>query len=1096
VRSLRRKSLLFLAAASSMILSGAWGPARADEVAAEALPEGVKLVAVEVHPQAVRLTNRFDYAQLLLSATLESGDVIDVTRLAQIEPSELVEVSRRGLVRPRRDGSGELRLALPGHELSISLEVAGSAEPFTASFVGDVQPVLSRIGCNSGTCHGSQQGRNGFKLSLRGNEPEFDYLALTDDLAGRRFNRSAPDQSLFLLKISGAVPHEGGLLTRPSAPYYEILRSWVAAGVKLDLDSPRVVRIEIFPKERVIPMPGGRQQTAVIATYSDSRVRDVSAEAFIESSNTEVLAAGSDGIVTALRRGEAAILARYEGNYSATQFFVMGDRGGFEWQEVPEHNYIDTLVYQKLKKIKTQPSELATDAEFLRRVYLDLTGLPPAVKETRAFLLDRRDTRQKRDELVDRLIGSAEFIEHWTSKWCDLLQVNGKYLGPQGVAAMSNWIRQAVASNMPYDRFAHAILDSSGSTLENPPAAYYKVLREPDLLMENTTQLFLGVRFNCNKCHDHPFERWTQGDHWQLAAFFAQVGRKNAPGSPIMPTSAENQLDGQRPAFEEIIYDLDSGEVTAPYSGKTVAPAFPYEHPGGAPENATRRARLAGWLAAPENPYFARSYVNRIWSYFLGAGLIDPVDDIRASNPPSNPELLDRLTAEFIESGFDVRRLMRTICKSRVYQHSYRTNRWNEDDGINFSHALARRLSAETLFDAIHMATGSVSKLPGMRRGIRAAELPDASIKPPDGFLDLFGRPPRESACECERTTGISLGHALNLVNGPTVAEALKDPRNDIADLIAVEKKGSRIIEELFLSILCRPPTQEELDEIGKSFDAGDIANAEALSSEDAALLASRQADWEKRQHIVTWRPLEVGISKSSGGALLAAQEDGSILASGASPEKDTYTLVAWTELQGITGLRLEVLPDPSLKANGPGRAESGNFVLNELSVVAAYGKAPEMTKPLVLQNPSADFSQDQMPVANAIDGKPETGWAIAPQFGKAHEALFELKEDAGAQGGAVLIFTLEQQFGSMHTIGRLRLSVTTSKRPVRRNTVPDNIARVLLTAPAERSAQQKAELFRYFIGQDPEMADRLRLHAAQDLAWALINSPAFLFNR
>jgi hypothetical protein len=1077
------------------LLGGPGATAALADEPRETLPAGVVVKGLEVFPTRVEISRLHAYAQALVTARLENGETLDVTRIATAEVAgSAAAVSPHGVITALGDGSAEVRFRLGDHVVALPVVISGQKEPFVASFVGDVMPVLSRIGCNAGTCHGSQQGKRGFKLSLRGNDPAFDHVALTDDLAGRRFNRAVPEQSLFLMKVSGAVPHEGGVHAQPGEPYYEILKSWVAGGVKLDADAPRVVKLEVFPQDVVLALPGRTQQMAVHATYADGRVRDVSGEAFIETSNTEVTSVDRRGVVRAIRRGEAAIMARFEGNYAVTQIYVMGDRAGFEWKAVPEYNHVDTLVYKKLQRVKTLPSDTCTDAEFLRRIYLDLTGLPPKPREVRAFLLDGRDSKQKRDEVVDRLIGSAEFIEHWTSKWCDLLQVNERFLGAQGVDAMTDWVRQAVASNMAYDKMVRSILDSSGSTLENPPASYYKVLRQPDLLMENTTQLFLGIRFNCNKCHDHPFERWTQANHWEMAAYFAQVGRKNAPNSPMLPTTAENQLDGGGIAVEELIADQDSGEVVAPYSGKTALAAFPYKLEAPLPDSGSRRARLATWLTSERNPYFARSYVNRLWSYLLGVGLIDPVDDIRASNPPSNPELLAWLTSDFVESGFDTRRILRTICKSRVYQHSCQTNAWNEDDGINFSHALPRRLGAETLYDAIHQATGSLSRLPGARRNLRTAEL--ASAEAPDGFLGLFGRPPRQSACECERVSGMSLGHALSLVNGPTVAEAIKDPQNLIAELVTYEPSADRIVDQLFVSILCRPPTAAERAELSKGLDAGDLANASALSTADLEALQGRFAAWEKSQNVVIWTPLEPGLRQSAGGASFKSLDDGSVRVEGASPEKDTYTLVAWTGMPGITGIRLEALPDDTLKAKGPGRSDNGNFVLSELKVAAAPARDPGSARTLELQNASADFAQDGYPAQNAIDGKLETGWAILPRAGKPHAATFELKEDQGAEGGILLSFVLHQELGARHTLGRFRLAVTTSKRPVKASTVPENIGQILLIEAEKRTDEQKAALFRHYVGTDREMAQKIRLGAVQDIAWALINSPAFLYNR
>jgi hypothetical protein len=620
-----------------------------------------------------------------------------------------------------------------------------------------------------------------------------------------------------LLKLTGTVAHEGGVLSRVGDPYYELIRSWIAAGVKLDLDAPRVVSIELLPKKPIIALPEMQQQMKVIASYSDGAVRDVTAAAFMDSSLAEVVKADDDGLLTAVRRGEAAVLARYEGAYDATPIAVMGDREGFDWVDQPVNGEIDKLVYDKLQRFKILPSELTTDAEFIRRVYLDLTGLPPTIDEVRAFIADGRDTRVKRDEMIDRLVGSQEYVEHWTNKWADLLQVNRKHLSEKGAWAFRAWINHAVASNMPYDRFAHTILTASGSTFENPPAAYLRVLRTPEDVMENSTQLFLGVRFNCNKCHDHPFERWTQDQYYDLSAFFAQIGRKQ----------------GLKPD-DEIVYDtVGHGEVNHPKSGATVEPTFPYGHADLAQEGSNRREQFAHWVVSPQNAYFAKSYVNRLWSYLLGVGLIEPIDDLRAGNPASNPELIEWLTQQFVESGFDTQQLISTIAKSRVYQHSINTNEWNVDDRANYSHALARRLPAETLFDAIHQATGSEISFPGVPVGMRASELPDPSVQALGGFLNLFGRPPRESACECERTNNVMLSQALNLVNGPTIADAITDPTNHIARWVASTDDDGVVVEQVFMSVFCRPPTDAELQ-----------TGTQALTDAETRLVGAQDLTW------------------------------------------------------------------------------------------------------------------------------------------------------------------------------------------------------------------------------------------------------------
>jgi hypothetical protein len=1094
-RAVECKSCWALTVLAASLLAAEVGAA---EPSAEQLPTGTRLTRIEASPAAIALRHRYAYSQVLLTGVTEAGERLDVTRLATVEaPAGLVDVSAARLVRPLADGQGELRFALDGQSVGVPVTVAGYSTAYDVSFVRDVMPALSKMGCNAGTCHGSQEGKNGFKLSLRGYDPLYDYRALIDDLAGRRFNRARPEKSLMLLKPAGAVPHVGGVLTRPGEPYYGLIETWIAEGVKFDPDSPRVTGIRVLPENPQIPLPGMKQQMAVLATYSDGTERDVTAEAFIDTSLAEVVETDKRGLATAVRRGEAAILARYEGSYAATTIVVMGDRTGFVWQDVPAHNYIDELVYEKQQSVKVLPSPLCGDADFIRRVYLDLTGLPPEPEEVEAFLADARETRVKRDELIDRLIGSPAYVEHWTNKWADMLTVNSRFLTDKGAWALRNWIRQAVAGNMPYDDFAYQVLTGSGSTFDNPPAAYMRVLREPDPAVENTTQLFLAVRFNCNKCHDHPFERWTQTQYYQLGAYFAQVGRKPGPEPD-----------------EEIIYDTGAGEVTHARTGQITAPAFPYQHDDLAPPGASRREQFARWCTSPKNQYFARSYVNRLWSYLLGVGLIEPVDDIRAGNPASNPKLLDRLTEEFIASGFDVRHMLRTMCQSRTYQLSIETNEWNADDSINYSHALARRLPAETLFDTLHKATGSVARLPGVPVGFRAAELANPQAGLPDGFLDLFGKPPRESACECERSSGVILGQALNLVNGPTIAEAIADPTNRISRLAAAETDDARLVQALFLALLCRPATETEVAagvEALYGYEAERAALAEAVARYESEVLPQSFARWAAETHgEPTWSSLELVSATSAGGATLTPQDDGSLLVSGENPATDTLTVTLRTTLAGITAVRLEALPDASLPAQGPGRAPNGNLVLHELRLAAAPAADAAQARGITLANASHDFAQDGFSAAGAIDNNPGSGWALAPQFGQPHAAVFETVEAVGAEGGTLLTFTLEQNFGSQHTIGRFRLAATTAARPVRIGgpMYPADVATALAVAPDQRTAEQTAVLLAHYRTIDPglvelqatvaahaAMADQARLRGAQDLAWALINSPAFLFN-
>ncbi|MCI0638079.1 MAG: DUF1549 and DUF1553 domain-containing protein [Gemmataceae bacterium] len=1082
-----------------------------------------KIAKVEVRPERIELKNAFDYRQLLLTGILETGERVDITRLAQYQaPATSVKVSARGQVRPAADGAGEITFTVAGQSGKIPVSVSGQKEKFTASFVKDVMPVMSRLGCNAGTCHGAQQGRNGFQLSLRGYDPLFDHRALIDDVSGRRFNRAAPERSLMLMKPAGAVPHVGGVLTNPGEPYYELFKLWIAEGVKLDLDGPRVVKLDVYPPYPVLPLIGSQQQMIVTATYSDGSTRDVTAEAFIDSSNTEVATVEKHGgLVKAVRRGETAMLARYEGNYAAAPLIVMGDRGGFAWQHTPEFNYIDTLVYEKLKQVKIQPSDICTDAEFVRRIYLDLTGLPPDVDVVRAFLKDTRDSRAKREELVDKLVGSPEFVDHWSNKWADLLQVNRKFLGVQGAETFRKWIREAVAKSMPYDQFCYNLLTGSGSNMENPAASYFKILRDPAEAMENTTHLFLATRFNCNKCHDHPFERWTQEQYYTLSSYFAQISRTEDPKFKGQRTDG-TAVRGPLPLVE-IVKDSGSGEIKHLRTGVTVKPKFPYDHASMPDQKASRREQLAKWITSKDNPYFAKSYVNRVWSYLLGVGLIEPVDDIRAGNPPSNPKLLERLTDEFMKSNFNVHELIRTICKSRTYQHSIVTNKWNADDEINYSHAVAKRLPAEVLYDAIHRAAGSQSKLPGLPPGARAVQLVDSNVPIPGSFLELFGRPPRESACECERTNSMLLGPVLNLVNGPVLADALRDPNNRIAKLLATEKDDAKVVQELYLAILCRLPDEDKLQKGVEALHGPGVEADFADMVKEKARLKAALDDYEKRlpelqtvweanvSRTPTWIVLEPKDLKSLAGATLEKQPDNSILAKDKNPSPDTYTAQFETNMTAITGIRLEVMEDSRLPAKGPGRAPNGNFVLNEFKVefTKLEGKEKTKTKPAKLGRPQATYSQDQFPIANAIDNNPATGWAVAPQFGRTHVAVFEVGNKFGFKEGTLVTVTLSQQFpGKEHNIGRFRISVTNAKPPVLlQGATPEHITKLLDIPVDQRTPEQKTTLTNYYRSIDQELG-RLsrsfnefvvpatpRALGAQDLAWGLMNTPAFLFN-
>lgn len=1181
----------------------------------ETLVPGLTVASIEVEPKNVSIAKPTEYAQLLVTATMSNGTKADITRMAKLTSTNEAAaiVNESGMVRPGKDGKGEVKIAFMGKAATVPVSVTGMNVALKPDYVRDVMPISSKLGCNMGTCHGAKDGKAGFKLSLRGYDPIYDVLAFTDELASRRANVASPEHSLMLLKASGSVPHEGGQLTVPGELYYETLKAWISQGAKLDLKTPRVTSIEIFPKNPVLERIGNRQQMRVIARYADGYVRDVTAESFVDSGNGDVIEADKTGLMTSLRRGEAAILARFEGAYAATTITVMGDRTGFAWKEPEKWNKIDELVTRKWERMKIEPSGLCSDEDFLRRIHLDLTGLPPKAEEVRAFLADTRDTRTKRGEVIDKLIGNPDFVDHWSNKWADMLQVNSKFLGNEGVTNLRTWIKQQVADNTPYDRMAYRIITASGSNKDNPASAYFKTVRTPEELVENTTHLFLATRFNCNKCHDHPFEKWTWDQYYQTAAFFAQVELKTDPAS-AGKTIGGTAVEGAKPLFE-VVADKKDGEMNHLRTNKPVAPQVPYDAELVSKTATSRREQFATWMTSPDNDYFAMSYANRIWGYLTGTGVIEPLDDIRAGNPPSNPELLQYLTNEFIQSGFNVRHLMKIIVQSRTYQLSLATNKWNEDDKVNYSHAKARRLPAETLFDSVFTVTGSMPNIPGVPKGTRAAQLIDGQTQLPDGFLTNFGKPARESVCECERSNDINLGPVMALMSGPTVGDAISDPNNAIAKLTNEVKDDAKLVEEIFIRILNRKPSGAEINAALASM-AGleaehkmlaaewqakeaeqkpiiDKAEADRLAAietakkeleaykvkmapevkkkEEARLAAIKKAEeaakkvadttpaqqprWESYADLTTeWMPLDVRVQRANGVEKLTVEADGSLFATALPEGRQTagsYVLVGKTPLMNITAIKLEMLPDTRLPNNGPGTAPDGNFVLSEFSVRADPGDAKRGKRggeAVTLKNPKADFMQTGFDIAEALKPRNrDKGWAVSPEGGFRHEATFEFAKPIAYEGGTQLTVTLSSQFqNGKYNPGKFRLWVTTN--PVVRFSTPKIIADAIKTPLAKRTKDQQAALAAHFQAQfkelqaqnkllaaakrplpvdaqlvaletkhtetqkpitlDPKLVQlrrdadlsakqlgNKRLTAAQDLAWALINSPAFLFN-
>lgn len=784
--------LPFVAACCALI-----SPAHAEDAAPKkpALP---KIVSLSVQPSSMTLQDSRDARSFIVTGKTASGYAVDLSSLVVVKPAApIVSVDKDGYVQPVKVGATRILVSVAGQSAVVPVTVKSMTSP-PVSFTRDIMPILSKAGCNAGTCHGSAKGKNGFKLSLRGYDPDFDHHALIDDIEARRFNRTDPAQSLMLLKPTGEVAHKGGQVILPRSRYYNVLKQWITEGVVSDTGKiKRVASLEVLPCVPNLTLPGLTQKTLVIAHYPDGATRDVTREAVLTSSMPETATVKPSGEITAVRRGEAALLVRYEGTYATTPLTVLGDRMGYKWAQVADNNYIDRLVDKKLQKIKALPSGLCDDATFLRRVSIDLTGLPPTSAEARAFIEDKNPSATKREKRIDTLLASPAFADRWTNKWADLLDCNSKYLGDKGVRKFRNWIHSAVAENMPYDKFVRSMITATGDAYENAPANYLRVVRDTSTATENVTQLFLGVRFSCNKCHDHPFEKWTQNQYYQFGAFFSQVSFK----------------PGTQPG-DEVVYDKAGGEVMHPKTAMAVAPLVPVGHLTRTADFNTgteRRDAFADWLTSKDNPFFSRAMVNRVWSYFLGKGIIDPVDDIRASNPPSNPELLEALNKDFVNSGFDLKHVMRQIVLSRAYQASIQSSKWNADDKTNFSHAIPRRLEAEQLYDAIHLATGTDAVFVGLPTGTFAQALPDAKSGANDGFLDLFGKPARETPCECERSSTVSLGQALNLINGPTISDAIAAPTGRLAQLIKPNPSDQKLVEEIFLSVVSRLPTAKEM---------------------------------------------------------------------------------------------------------------------------------------------------------------------------------------------------------------------------------------------------------------------------------------------
>ena len=766
---------------------------------------GPALTEVKVFPGDVNLKTRQDRQAIVVQAVYADGVTRDVTAQAgySIANKSLVKFEQFALT-PVADGRTELKVKFQSKTLTVPVNVESAQAEQSISFALDVMPVLTRAGCNTGGCHGSSRGKDGFRLSLFGYDPEGDHFRLTREAIGRRINLALPEDSLLLEKATGRVPHTGGERFKADSEFYRTLLAWLKAGAPKDgTDVPKVVRVEINPRQSVIEGAGAAQQLNVRAFYSDGTDRDVTPLTVFMSNNDVAVKVSENGKATAGARGEAFITARFEGHATGVQVLSIPKDLKFTWPQVAENNIIDTLINAKLKKLRIAPSGLCDDATFLRRVYLDITGTLPAPADVRKFLADSASA--KREAVVDELLTRKEFVDLWVMKWAELLQIRSAdqqlQMSYKSALQYFDWLEDQITRNVPVDVMVKSLLTATGPSFETPAANFYKVERDTLKLSENVAQAFMGVRIQCAQCHNHPFDRWTMNDYYSFAAFFAQVGRK----------------PGEDPR-ETIVFNNGSGGVKHPVGGKDIAPQFLGGSQPAIAKGADRRQILADWLASTENPYFARNLSNIIWAHFFGKGIVDPVDDVRVSNPASNPELLDQLAAQLTTYRYDFKKLIRDICTSRTYQLSSMANDTNAADDRNFAKGGIRRIRAEVLLDALSTVTGSSEKLRGLPQGARAVEIADGRTS--TYFLTTFGRATRETPCSCEVKMEPNLSQALHLLNGDAVNAKVVNG-GLVKKLIKEGRTRAEIIEELYLRTLSRLPTATETDRLEAFFTEG-----------------------------------------------------------------------------------------------------------------------------------------------------------------------------------------------------------------------------------------------------------------------------------
>ena len=716
----------------------------------------------------------------------------------------------------------------PSAILALVFQFAGSFRLPAAevSFARDVMAVLSKAGCNLGTCHGNQSGKGGLKLSLRGENPDADFSTLTHEQTGRRVNTIQAQSSLMLLKPTMSVSHEGGKRFDTDSPEYELLRRWIAAGMPGTLrDEPALQELRVTPLARFLVEPSDSVGLLVVAQFADGSSRDVTRLAVFEPSQP-IVGISVDGVVRRERFGEVTVTVRYLDQLVPVRLAFLPARPGFVSKAPAPANFIDELVFAKLHSLRMNPSEICDDGTFLRRVSLDLLGIPPTASEARQFAADQR--LDKRQRLIDELLTRPEFADFWALKWADLLRVEEKTLDRKGVATFHAWIRESIATNKPLDEFVRELIAARGSTYEHPPANFYRAMRDSITRAETVAQVFLGTRLQCAKCHNHPFDRWTQTDYYGWANQFARVKYE------VLENNRRDRNDSHEFDGEQLVLIADSGEVEHPGLGRPVPPRLLGTRNSELGTSPDRLIAVADWLTSPNNRRFAEAQVNRIWFHLLGRGIVDPIDDFRATNPPSNPGLLAALTDDFVAHRFDVHHLIRTIMASRTYQLAAASNDTNGDDESNFSHAIIRRLSAEQLADSFSRVLGANLEFNGYPAGTRAAQLAgvrafrrrESGPSSGDSLLTMFGKPPRLQACECERADDPTLSQTFQLVSGPILHDLLARPDNRLRDWLEHKPDADALIADVFWTILNRAPLPTEVAAAKKHLASSDKRRA------------------------------------------------------------------------------------------------------------------------------------------------------------------------------------------------------------------------------------------------------------------------------